>query len=143
MPAPAFADADPEGPGDEALMLAYADGDAGAFDALYARHKGGVYRYLVRHCGNAGTADELFQDVCTNVTRARAACTPSARFATWLYRIAHNRRADRQSARSSFLIGAGSAAVAASARVSHVSPGLSARGGHERTAIRCGRIVRR
>ncbi len=46
--------------GDEALMLAYATGDAAAFDALYARHKGGVYRYLVRHCGNAGVADELF-----------------------------------------------------------------------------------
>mgnify|MGYP002387311808 CR=1 FL=1 len=32
-----------------------------AFDTLYARHKGGVYRYLLRHCRNAGTADELFQ----------------------------------------------------------------------------------
>jgi hypothetical protein len=31
---------------DEDLMLAYAAGDAAAFDALYARHKGGVYRYM-------------------------------------------------------------------------------------------------
>jgi len=92
MPARAFAD--PDGPGDEALMLAYAAGNAGAFDALYARHRGGVYRYLVRHCGNAGTADELFQDVWTNVIRARAAYAPSAKFATWLYRIAHNRLVD-------------------------------------------------
>ena len=44
-------------------MLAYAAGDAAAFDALYLRHKGGVYRYLLRQCGNAATADELFQDV--------------------------------------------------------------------------------
>jgi len=29
---------------DEQLMTAYRDGDAGAFDALYRRHKGGVYR---------------------------------------------------------------------------------------------------
>ena len=37
-------------PSDEDLMLAYAAGDAAAFDALYARHKGGVYRYLLRQC---------------------------------------------------------------------------------------------
>ena len=46
---------------DEGLMLAYASGEAAAFDVLYARHKGGVYRYVLRHCGNAGLADELFQ----------------------------------------------------------------------------------
>lgn len=75
-------------------MQAYATGDAAAFDALYARHKGGVYRYLLRHCGNAGAADELFQDVWMNVIRARASYAPSAKFATWIYRIAHNRLID-------------------------------------------------
>ena len=80
--------------GDEALMLAYAAGDAAAFDALYARHKGGSYRYLLRHCGNAGTADEMFQDVWMNVIRARATYAPTAKFTTWLYRIAHNRLVD-------------------------------------------------
>ena len=94
MPARAFADADPNDPGDEALMQTYATGNAHAFDRLYARHKGGVYRYLLRHCGNAGTADELFQDVWMNVIRARASYAPSAKFATWLYRIAHNRLID-------------------------------------------------
>jgi RNA polymerase sigma-70 factor (ECF subfamily) len=79
---------------DEDLMLAYAAGDAAAFDALYARHKGGVYRYVLRHCGHAGIADELFQDVWMNVIRARAAYVPSARLTTWLYRIAHNRLID-------------------------------------------------
>ena len=79
---------------DEDLMLAYAAGDAAAFDALYARHKGGVYRYLLRHCGHAGVADELFQDVWMNVIRARARYVPSAKLTTWLYRIAHNRLID-------------------------------------------------
>jgi RNA polymerase sigma-70 factor (ECF subfamily) len=79
---------------DEVLMLAYARGDAGAFDALYARHRNGVYRYLLRHCGNAGTADELFQDVWMNVIRVRATYAPSARFATWLYTFAHHRIVD-------------------------------------------------
>ena len=80
--------------GDEALMLAYAGGDAAAFDTLYSKHKGGVYRYLLRHCGAAGIADELFQDVWMNLIRGRAAYAPTAKFTTWLYRIAHNRLID-------------------------------------------------
>lgn len=79
---------------DEALMLGYRDGDAGAFDLLYERHKGGVYRYLLRQCRNAALADELFQDVWMNLIRARAGYTVQAKFTTWLYRIAHNRLID-------------------------------------------------
>ncbi len=79
---------------DEALMLGYRDGDAAAFDVLYSRHKGGVYRYLLRQCRNAGLADELFQDVWMNLIRARAGYTVQAKFSTYLYRIAHNRLMD-------------------------------------------------
>ena len=81
------------GASDQELMLGYANGDAAAFDALYARHKSGVYRYLLRHCG-AGVADELFQDVWMSVVRSRASYAPTAKFTTWLYRIAHNRVID-------------------------------------------------
>jgi RNA polymerase sigma-70 factor (ECF subfamily) len=84
----------PEGGGDEALMLAYAAGDAGAFDRLYARHRGGLYRYLLRHVGNAGLAEELFQDVWMNAIRARGSYAPTAKFATWIYTLAHNRIVD-------------------------------------------------
>jgi len=79
---------------DEDLMQAYAGGDAGSFDALYARHRGGVYRYLLRHGVRPATADEMFQDIWLSVVRARRSYVPSARFATWLYRIAHNRLVD-------------------------------------------------
>ena len=79
---------------DEDLMLAYAAGDAAAFDALYARHKGGVYRYLLRQCRPGVAVDELFQDVWMNLIRARASYTPTAKFATYLYRLAHNRLID-------------------------------------------------
>jgi RNA polymerase sigma-70 factor (ECF subfamily) len=90
MPAPAFVvDAR-----DEDLMLAYAAGDAAAFDALYARHRGGLYRYLIRHCGQPGIADELFQDIWLGAVRARSNYVPTAKFTTWLYRIAHNRLID-------------------------------------------------
>src|ERR1700693_3877138 len=75
---------------DEDLMLAYAAGDAAAFDALYSRHKGGVYRYLLRQCRQPGIADELFQDVWMNLIRARASYAPTAKFTTWLYRLPHN-----------------------------------------------------
>jgi len=76
-------------------MLAYAAGDAAAFDRLYARHKGGVYRYLLRHCRRAELADELFQDVWSNLIRARASYAPTAKFTTWLYRLARNRWIDQ------------------------------------------------
>jgi RNA polymerase sigma-70 factor (ECF subfamily) len=79
---------------DETLMLAYAAGDAGAFDRLYERHRGGVYRYVLRHVGNAGLADELFQDVWMNAIRARASYAPTAKFSTWIYTLAHHRLVD-------------------------------------------------
>jgi RNA polymerase sigma-70 factor (ECF subfamily) len=79
---------------DEELMLAYGAGDAEAFDLLYMRHKGGVYRYLRRQTGNASLADEFFQDVWLRLIDARARYQPQARFTTWLYTIAHNRLMD-------------------------------------------------
>ena len=79
---------------DEELMLAYRDGDAGAFDTLYRRHKGPVYRYMLRQCRDAGVADELFQDVWMNLTRARESYTVQAKFTTYIYTMAHNRLID-------------------------------------------------
>lgn len=79
---------------DEDLMLAYRDGNAGAFDELYRRHKGPLYRYLVRQCRDTAAAEELFQDIWMNLIRARAGYAVTARFATYLYRLAHNRLID-------------------------------------------------
>jgi RNA polymerase sigma-70 factor, ECF subfamily len=79
---------------DEELMLCYRDGDAGAFDVLYTRHKGGLFRYLHRQCRDAAAAEELFQDVWMSLIRARAGYTVQAKFTTYLYRLAHNRLVD-------------------------------------------------
>ncbi len=79
---------------DEALMLAYRDGDAAAFEALYARHRSRLYRYLAHQCGDARLAEELYQDIWLRVINARADYEVSARFTTWLYRIAHHRLID-------------------------------------------------
>jgi len=79
---------------DEQLMMAYRDGDAGAFDTLYRRHKGPVYRYMLRQCRDASVADELFQDVWMNLIRARESYTVQAKFTTYIYKLAHNRLID-------------------------------------------------
>jgi len=79
---------------DESLMLRYRDGDAGAFEQLYARHKAPLYRYFLRQCSNRATAEELYQDVWLNLINARERYEVKARFTTWLYHMAHNRLVD-------------------------------------------------
>ena len=71
-------------------MAAYRDGNAGAFETLYTRHRGRLYRFVLRSVKTRGTAEELFQEVWIRVIEARARYTPQARFTTWLYTIAHN-----------------------------------------------------
>jgi RNA polymerase sigma factor (sigma-70 family) len=83
-----------EGPGDEELMLRYGGGHAGAFEVLYRRHRGPLYRFLLRQCGDAAAAEELFQDVWMRVIDSRQRYEPKAKFSTWLYAVAHNRLID-------------------------------------------------
>jgi RNA polymerase sigma-70 factor (ECF subfamily) len=83
-----------DGLSDEALMQSYCDGDGRAFEVLYGRHKGPLYRYFLRQCRMAAVAEELFQDVWLNLIRARARYVASAKFTTYLYHLAHNRLID-------------------------------------------------
>ncbi len=89
---------------DEELMLAYAGGDAGAFETLYARHKGALFRFVARSMRSRAEAEELFQDVWMRVIEARARYAPQAKFSTWLYTIAHNRLVDRWRAKGLTLV---------------------------------------
>jgi RNA polymerase sigma-70 factor, ECF subfamily len=80
---------------DEALMGAYGRGDAQAFESLYARHRGGTYRYFLRHlAGNVAVAEELHQDLWLRVIGARERYAAQAKFATWLYTLARHRLVD-------------------------------------------------
>lgn len=79
---------------DETLMLRYQSGDAGAFDVLYARHRGGLFRFIQRQCRNAFEGEELFQEVWINVIQARESYTVQAQFRTWLFTLAHHRLID-------------------------------------------------
>ena len=75
---------------DPALMQAYAAGDIRAFEQLYARHKGPLYRYLVHQSRDRELANDLFQETWSRVVTSRARYVPRARFQTFLYTIAHN-----------------------------------------------------
>ena len=79
---------------DEELMLAYRDGNAAAFDTLYARHRARLYRFMLRSVKSRAVGEELFQEIWMKVIEARARYAPQARFITWLYTIAHNRLVD-------------------------------------------------
>ena len=79
---------------DETLMLAWRDGEAAAFEALYARHRARLYRHVLHQCGRREAADELFQEIWMSVIRARSGYEVTAKFTTWLYRVAHSRLID-------------------------------------------------
>ena len=89
---------------DEELMLAYRHGDAGAFDVLYRRHRGALFRYVLRGVRERALAEELYQEVWIRVIEARERYEPSARFTTWLYTIAHNRMVDHWRSRGLSLV---------------------------------------
>lgn len=80
-------------------MLAYAGGDAKAFESLYSKHKGPLFRFVLRSVKSRGEADELFQDVWMRAIEARARYRPQAKFTTWLFTIAHHRLIDHWRAR--------------------------------------------
>ena len=75
-------------------MLRYRDGEVAAFTPLYERHKGALYRYLLRQCRQPAMAEELFQDIWMNLIRARERYEVRAKFKTYLFTLAHNRLID-------------------------------------------------
>ncbi len=88
---------DRNSPSDDALMKAYAAGDAAAFEQLYARHQAALYRFVRRLIGSGlpGQVDEVFQDTWLRVVHARDRWAPQgAAFRTWLFTLAHHRVID-------------------------------------------------
>lgn len=82
---------------DDALMSAYARGDAAAFERLYQRHEAALYRFVRRVLGRSmqAQADEVFQDTWLRVVHARERWAPQgASFRTWLFTLAHHRAID-------------------------------------------------
>jgi RNA polymerase sigma-70 factor (ECF subfamily) len=75
---------------DEELMLAYAQGDVRAFDTLYARQRGMLYRFILRSVSDRATVDELYQETWSRLIASRTRYRVEAKFSTWLLQIAHN-----------------------------------------------------
>jgi RNA polymerase sigma-70 factor (ECF subfamily) len=71
-------------------MLEFRDGRREAFDDLVRRNHGKVYSLLYRFLGNAAECDDLAQEVFMRVLRSADRYVPTAKFNTWLYRIAAN-----------------------------------------------------
>lgn len=75
---------------DAQLMLQFRAGDSTSFEVLLVKHRTPIVGYLTRMTGNQGVAEELAQEVFLRVYRNRDGYEPSAKFTTWLYRIATN-----------------------------------------------------
>ena len=73
---------------DAELMLRVRDGDSASFGLLLERHRSPVAHFLYRMVLNQAVAEELAQEVFLRVYRSRASYEPTAKFTTWLFRIA-------------------------------------------------------
>lgn len=78
----------------ESLLAQYVNGDFTAFEQLYQRNKGGVYRYLLRQVHDTSLVDDLFQDIWAKVVTHASTYQQSASFTTWLYTIARHKVID-------------------------------------------------
>ena len=75
---------------DVQLMLDVKAGDEASFDFLLQKYRSPLVNFLYRMVRDAATAEDLAQEVFLRVYRARKQYTPSAKFTTWLFRIATN-----------------------------------------------------
>jgi RNA polymerase sigma-70 factor, ECF subfamily len=73
---------------DAELMLRVKGGDDASFGVLLDKHRNPVIHFLYRMVQNQAVAEELAQEVFLRVYRSRASYEPTAKFTTWLFRIA-------------------------------------------------------
>jgi RNA polymerase sigma-70 factor (ECF subfamily) len=92
-PQPAASDTmtgSPETVSDADVMLRVKTGDESAFTYLVEKYRRPMVSFMYRMCHNPSAAEELAQEVFLRVYRSRGGYEPSAKFSTWLYRIATN-----------------------------------------------------
>jgi RNA polymerase sigma-70 factor (ECF subfamily) len=73
---------------DAQLMVRVKEGDGASFGLLLEKHRSPVIHYLYRMVQNRAVAEELAQEVFLRVYRSRSTYEPTAKFTTWLFRIA-------------------------------------------------------
>jgi len=82
--------AGPESQSDAEIMLRVKTGDQSAFDFLVQKYRRPMVSFMYRMARNAAAAEDLAQEVFLRVYRSRETYEASAKFTTWLYRIATN-----------------------------------------------------
>jgi len=75
---------------DADIMLRVKAGDDSAFDYLVQKYRRPIINFMYRMAHNSAAAEDLAQEVFLRVYRSRANYEPTAKFTTWLYRIATN-----------------------------------------------------
>jgi RNA polymerase sigma-70 factor (ECF subfamily) len=75
---------------DTRLMLGVKEGEEVCMDLLCQRYRGPVIQYIYRIIGNRAIAEELTQCVFLRIYCARASYQPTAKFTSWLFRIANH-----------------------------------------------------
>ena len=73
---------------DTELMVRVKEGDGASFGVLLEKHRSPVVHFLYRMVQNHAVAEELAQEVFLRVYRSRGTYEPTAKFTTWLFRIA-------------------------------------------------------
>jgi RNA polymerase sigma-70 factor (ECF subfamily) len=84
------ADQSSEGLSDAQVMLRVKAGDESAFDYLVQKYRRPMLGFMYRMAHNSAVAEDLAQEVFLRVYRSRENYEASAKFTTWLYRIASN-----------------------------------------------------
>jgi RNA polymerase sigma-70 factor, ECF subfamily len=79
-----------EAPSDADIMLRAKAGDQSAFEYLVQKYRRPMVSFMYRMARNAAAAEDLAQEVFLRVYRSRETYEASAKFTTWLYRIATN-----------------------------------------------------
>jgi RNA polymerase sigma-70 factor (ECF subfamily) len=75
---------------DADVMLRVKAGDQSAFEYLVQKYRRPIVSFMYRMARNAAAAEDLAQEVFLRVYRSRETYEASAKFTTWLYRIATN-----------------------------------------------------
>lgn len=75
---------------DEELMLAFKNGEESALTELFRRYKDRIYRFAFRLLGNSAQAEDVLQETFLRIHNNASTWQPSARFASWAFRIARN-----------------------------------------------------
>lgn len=80
---------------DSGLLERLKEGDTGAFDALFDKHRRGVFSYVMGMVGDRGLAEDIVQDCFLELVRNLERIKPEQGAGGWLYRVARNRAIDQ------------------------------------------------